>query len=238
MLAAREADFCMNDLELTGRARTHIVELKSPDCSLHYETAASLLAMRDAAARSGIDLVPISSYRDFDRQVTLWNRKWRGERPLYDRAGKPLEHSRLSEGALVDAILCWSAIPGGSRHHWGSDLDIIDAAAVPAGYQVQLLPEEYAPGGVFGRLTAWLDVHMHRFGFYRPYGTDRGGAGIEPWHLSYAPVSTLALEELSLPVLRRAIVDADLLGRQHVLERLPEIYTRFILAVDPPPVQG
>jgi LAS superfamily LD-carboxypeptidase LdcB len=112
MLAAREADFCMNDLELTGRARTHIVELKSPDCSLHYETAASLLAMRDAAARSGIDLVPISSYRDFDRQVTLWNRKWRGERPLYDRAGKPLELARLSESALVDAILCWSAIPG------------------------------------------------------------------------------------------------------------------------------
>jgi hypothetical protein len=156
MLAAREADFCMNDLELTGRARTHIVELKSPDCSLHYETAASLLAMRDAAARSGIDLVPISSYRDFDRQVTLWNRKWRGERPLYDRAGKPLEHARLSESALVDAILCWSAIPGGSRHHWGSDLDVIDAAAMPAGYQVQLLPEEYAPGGVFGRLNAWL----------------------------------------------------------------------------------
>jgi hypothetical protein len=90
---------------------------------------------------------------------------------------------------------------------------------------------------VFGRLTAWLDVHMGRFGFYRPYGTDRGGAGIEPWHLSYAPVSTLALEGLSLPVLRRAIVDADLLGRQTCL-RLPEIYTRFILAVDPPPVQG
>jgi len=228
----------MNDLELTGRARTHIVDLKSPDCALHYETAASLLAMRDAAAKTGIDLVPVSSYRDFDRQVTLWNRKWRGERPLYDRAGKALDHARLSESALVDAILCWSAIPGGSRHHWGSDLDVIDAAAMPAGYQVQLLPEEYAPDGVFGRLTAWLDAHMDRYGFYRPYRTDRGGAGIEPWHLSYAPVSTLALEGLSLPVLRRAIADSSLLGREQVLERLPEIYTRFILAVDPPPRPG
>jgi LAS superfamily LD-carboxypeptidase LdcB len=227
----------MNDLELTGRAKTHVVELQKPPCALHYETAASLLAMRDSAARAGIDLIPVSSYRDFDRQVTLWNRKWRGERPLYDRAGQLLDHSRLSESALVDAILCWSAIPGGSRHHWGSDLDVIDAAAMPAGYQVQLVPDEYAPDGVFGRLTRWLDANMERFGFYRPYRTDRGGAGIEPWHLSYAPVSTIALENLSLPLLRRAIADSEVLGRQQVLERLPEIYTRFILAVDPPPAR-
>jgi LAS superfamily LD-carboxypeptidase LdcB len=225
----------MNDLELTGRARTHIIELQTPPCALHYETAASLLAMRDAAAKAGIDLVPVSSYRDFDRQLVLWNRKWRGERPLYDRTGRPLDHGSLSESQLVDAILCWSALPGGSRHHWGSDIDVIDAAAMPAGYQVQLLPGEYVAGAVFGRLTEWLDANMHRFGFYRPYRTRQCGAGIEPWHLSYAPVSGDAIEGLSLPVLRRALVDSELLGKSQVLERLPEIYTRFILAVDPPP---
>ena len=41
--------------------------------------------------------------------------------------------------------------------------------------------------------------------------------------------------ELSLPVLRRAIADSEMLGKSLVLERLPEIYTRFILAVDAPP---
>ena len=46
----------MNEFELTGRARTHIVDLEQPRCGLHYEAAASLLAMRDAAARDGIDL--------------------------------------------------------------------------------------------------------------------------------------------------------------------------------------
>ena len=67
-------------------------------------------------------------------------------------------------------------LPGGSRHHWGTDVDVIDAAALPPDYRVQLVPEEYAPGGVFERLTPWLDANMARFGFYRPYATGHGGA--------------------------------------------------------------
>jgi LAS superfamily LD-carboxypeptidase LdcB len=211
------------------------VEIDEPKCALHYETVASFLAMREAAAAAGIDLRPVSSFRDFDRQLLIWNRKWRGERPLYDRAGTELDAAQLSDAQRVDAILCWSAIPGGSRHHWGSDIDVIDAAAMPPGYQVQLVPSEYVPGGVFERLTAWLDRNMHRYGYHRPYGSDHGGAGIEPWHLSYAPVARRAIEELSLPVLRRAIAASDVLGKDVVLDRLPEIYTRFMLAVDAPP---
>jgi LAS superfamily LD-carboxypeptidase LdcB len=225
----------MNELELTGRARTHVVEIDAPRCALHYEAVASFLAMRDAAARSGIDLQAASSFRDFDRQAAIWNRKWRGERPLFDRSGHPLDARPLDDEHRLDAILCWSAIPGGSRHHWGSDLDVFDAAAMPAGYRVQLLPAEYAANGVFARLTAWLDRHMGRFGFHRPYASDRGGAGIEPWHLSYAPVARRAIEDLSLTVLKRAIAASDLEGKALVLDRLPEIYTRFVLAVDGPP---
>jgi len=227
----------MNELELTGRARTHIIDLEQPRCALHFAVVASLLSMRDAAARAGVDLVPASSFRDFDRQVQLWNRKWRGERPLYDRSGRLLDHAKLREPELVDAILCWSAIPGGSRHHWGTDLDVIDAAAMPDGYKVRLMPDEYAPGGVFSRLTSWLDENMQRFGFHRPYGSDRGGAAVEPLHLSYGPVASAAIEALTLPVLKRAIADSELDGRGYVLERLPEIYTRFILAVDAPRAQ-
>lgn len=224
----------MNQFELTGRARTHVVELDEPRCVLHYQAVTSFLAMRDAAVAAGIDLVAASSFRDFDRQLTLWNRKWRGERPLLDRAGRPIDPATLDEAARVEAILCWSAVPGGSRHHWGTDIDVIDAAALPPGYQVQLVPEEYAPGGVFVRLASWLEEHMARFGFYRPYATGSCGAGVEPWHLSYAPVSAEALEAFTLPVLRRAIEDSEMLGKAQVLERLPEIYTRFVLAVDPP----
>jgi LAS superfamily LD-carboxypeptidase LdcB len=234
MLATRDLRR-MNELELTGRARTHIVELERPRCALHFEAVTSFLAMRDAAAVAGIDLAAVSSFRDFDRQVVLWNRKWRGERPLYDRAGRLIDPAALDDAGRVDAILCWSAVPGGSRHHWGSDVDVIDAAAMPAGYQVQLVPAEYAPGGVFERLTPWLDQNLPRFGFHRPYASEDCGAGVEPWHLSYAPVAQRALEALTLPVLRSAIAGSEMLGRERVLERLPEIYTRFVLATDPPP---
>jgi len=224
----------MNELELTGRARTHIIELDQPRCAVHYAAAVSFLAMREAAAAAGIGLAAASSFRDFDRQLQIWNAKWTGERPLLDRRGRPLAAASLDEATRIEAILCWSALPGGSRHHWGTDFDLFDAAAMPDGYQVQLVPEEYVPGGVFERLTRWLDEHMARFGFYRPYASGGCGAGIEPWHLSYWPVAREALEALTLPVLRRAVSASAMLGREPVLERLPEIYTRFILAVDAP----
>lgn len=224
----------MNELELTGRARTHVVELQHPRCVLHYEAVASFLAMRDAAAEDGIDLAARSGFRDFDTQMLIWNRKWTGERQLNDRNSQPVERSRLGDDEAVDAILCWSAIPGGSRHHWGSDVDVIDASAVPEGYAVQLVPAEYAADGIFSRLTAWLDAHMTRFGFFRPYRTDRGGVSPEPWHLSYAPVSVPALESLSLSMLRQAIETSPIEGKPYVLARLPEIYTRFMLAIDGP----
>lgn len=224
----------MNELELTGRARTHVIELQQPACILHYEVVAAFLAMRDEAASAGIDLRAISSFRDFDTQLSIWNRKWRGERPIFDRQGRPLDRSRIADADCVEAILCWSAIPGGSRHHWGSDIDVIDAAAVPAGYDVQLVPSEYAPDGMFNRLVVWLQTNMHRFGFFRPYRTDRGGVSPEPWHLSYAPVALPALEALSLSMLRQVLEASAIEGKPYVLARLPEIYTRFLLSIDAP----
>jgi len=224
----------MNELELTGRARTHVIELQQPTCVLHYEVVAAFLAMRDAAASAGIDLTARSSFRDFDTQLAIWNRKWRGERPIFDRQGRELARASLADTECVDAILCWSAVPGGSRHHWGSDIDVIDAAAVPAGYSVQLVPSEYAADGIFHRVAAWLEANMQRFGFFRPYRTDRGGVSPEPWHLSYAPVAGPALEALSLSMLRQVLEASAIEGKPHVLARLPEIYTRFLLAIDTP----
>jgi len=224
----------MNELELTGRARTHIIDLAQPRCSVHYEAVAALLAMRDAASMAGIDLVPCSSFRNFDTQLGIWNAKWAGDRALYDRQGRPLERGSLNDSQAIDAILCWSALPGGSRHHWGSDLDLIDAAALPEGYKVQLVTAEYAPGGMFAKLSHWLDEHMREFGFFRPYRTDRGGVSPEPWHLSYAPVSLPALESLSLSMLRQVLQACEIAAKPQVLARLPEIYTRYLLSVDGP----
>ena len=234
----------LDPLELTGRARSHVVELDVPSCTLHRDAVEPFLAMRGAALAAGIDLVAVSSFRDFERQLAIWNAKFRGQRTLLDRAGHPLDALALPAAERVDAILWWSALPGASRHHWGSDLDVIDRAALPAGVTAQLVPAEFAPQGPFARLDAWLAANMARFGFFRPYATDRGGVSPEPWHLSFAPVASRAAEALTVEVLREALEAGvarggdpgdGIEGLAAVLEALPGIHARYVAATDAPP---
>jgi LAS superfamily LD-carboxypeptidase LdcB len=221
--------------QLTGRARDHLAELSDPRCTLHRRVVAPFLAMRAAAAADGVDLVAFSSFRDFDRQLSIWNAKFRGDRPMQDRAGRALNAGTLSPAERVAAILWWSALPGASRHHWGTDFDVMDLAALPPGYRIQVVPAEYQAGGPFHRLTTWLDAHMHAFGFFRPYATDRGGVSPEPWHLSYAPLALAAQRALSPARLREVLAAADIDGRDEVLETLAENFQRYVLDVDAPP---
>ncbi len=120
----------MNDGELTGQARTHIAALADPECLLHKHAVTPFLNLRRAAKDDGIDLVPLSGFRDFDRQLQIWNGKFSGERTMYDAAGVKLDGGALSPLERVHAILLWSALPGASRHHWGTDIDVIDRNAV------------------------------------------------------------------------------------------------------------
>jgi LAS superfamily LD-carboxypeptidase LdcB len=199
---------------------------------------APFLALRAAARLADIDLVPVSSFRDFDRQLAIWNGKASGERELRDSDGQLMDALALDDDARVAAILHWSALPGASRHHWGTDLDVIDAAALPPGYRPQLIPEEYAPDGVFAQLNDWLDVHAARFGFYRPYATKRGGVQPEPWHLSHAQLAQAALAQYSADVLRAALQAAPVAARAAIDRRLPEILARYVLNVDAPPMDA
>jgi LAS superfamily LD-carboxypeptidase LdcB len=219
---------------LTGRSREHIVDLVDPPCSLHREVVASFLALRSSANGDGIDLRAASSFRDFDRQRAIWNAKCRGERELLDIHGRPLDARSLDEDALVDAILVWSALPGASRHHWGTDFDVLDAAAAPPGYRVRLVPEEYAPGGVFERLGRWLDGNAARHGFFRPYTVFRGGSLPEPWHLSHAAVAGVALGSFSEEFLRQALESAPIDAMAAVRRRLPDLFARYVRNIDPP----
>lgn len=225
--------------QLTGRSRDHIREVghgpSGGACHLHKEVAGAYLAMRAAAAIDGIDLVAFSGFRDFDRQLGIWNGKFRGERPMQDRAGQPLDVRALGPAERVTAILWWSALPGASRHHWGTDFDVMDAAALPAGYRLQVVPAEYRAGGPFERLTAWLDEHMHAFGFFRPFATDRGGVSPEPWHLSYAPIAARAQAALNVDGLRAVLADAGIEGKAEVLAALDRNFASYVVDVDPPP---
>ena len=234
MPAMREAPvFTLN--QLVGRSRDHLTDLLEPPLVLHSEAATPFLALRAAAAADGIDLVAFSGFRDFDRQLAIWNGKFRGQRPLQDRSGQPLDALALAPAERVEAILWWSALPGASRHHWGTDIDVKDATAIAPGYRLQVIPAEYGPGGPFERLTAWLDAHMHDYGFYRPYARDRGGVRPEPWHLSYAPVALRAGAAHSAACLRETLAAADIDGKAEVLAGLERYFATYVANVDAPP---
>ncbi|HEU5135510.1 MAG TPA: M15 family metallopeptidase [Steroidobacteraceae bacterium] len=221
--------------QLTGRTRSHLSDLSGAPCTLHKEAIAPFLAMRAAAAADGIDLTAFSSFRDFDRQLGIWNGKFRGERPMQDRSGLPLDALSLTPEARVTAILWWSALPGASRHHWGTDFDVLDANAMPSGYKLQVVPAEYGPTGPFHRLTTWLDAHMHAFGFFRPYTTDRGGVSPEPWHLSYAPVAQRAQAAFSADSLRAVLAGSVIEGKEEILAALDRNYANYVVNIDAAP---
>ncbi|MBW8757407.1 MAG: M15 family metallopeptidase [Burkholderiales bacterium] len=226
-----------DELQITGRARTHVVQHDVPRFAAHPEVAAAFLRLRAAAARDGIDLRPYSSFRGYDAQVRIWSAKFSGRAPLYDLCGRPRDRAGMGEDDVIGHILDWSALPGASRHQWGTEIDVVDGAVMPPGYKPQLLPAEVADGGLFAPLHRWLDAHIHEHGFFRPYARFQGGMFPEPWHLSYAPVSMRAIDDLTLEILRRCTEASDIPGRARVLERLPEIFERHVRNIVPPPAE-
>jgi LAS superfamily LD-carboxypeptidase LdcB len=224
----------LNATELTGQVRSHIAEVAEPECALHVHAVAAFLHLRRAALADGLDLTPQSSFRDFSRQLTIWNGKFSGERPMLDASGRPLDALRLAPLERIEAILLWSALPGASRHHWGTDVDLIDRNAVPPGYRVRLAPEEFAPEGPFASLAAWLENNAARFGFFRPFRGVLSGVQSEPWHFSFAPIAENARRRLTPGVLHAAIEAAPLLGKEQVLARIEELHARYVAAIDWP----
>jgi LAS superfamily LD-carboxypeptidase LdcB len=220
---------------LTGRTEHHLcspADAERLGAPVHRDVVEPFLRLQDEARREGFDLRIDSGFRGFEQQLSIWNRKATGKRAVLDSNAVPLDITKLSEQELVFAILRWSALPGASRHHWGTDLDVFDEAARPEGYQVEEIPEEVNPGGMFGPLHEWLDRRIAArtaFGFFRPYDEDRTGVAPERWHISYAPVATPWLRQLTTAVLRETVRQADLMLKDVVLHHLDEIYERFVI---------
>lgn len=230
----------MDPTILTGRSEAHLVrgDAEGLGVPLHRDALEPYLRLREAALEAGFALEIDSGFRGFERQLSIWNRKAAGELAVLDSAAVPLDIATLDERSLVFAILRWSALPGGSRHHWGTDIDVFDAAARPEGYEVELIPEEVDAGGMFGPLHAWLDARIAEgtaYGFFRPYDRDRGGVAPERWHLSHAPTAARFVRGLSVDVLADTLRPADMRLKDVVLGHLDEIWERFVINTGTPP---
>jgi hypothetical protein len=120
------------------------------------EAAVAFGALAKRASAAGFDLRALSAFRDYDRQNQIIAEKWGGERAVTDREGRALNRASRSDAEWRDMILRFSALPGTSRHHWGTDLDIWDAAAVSNTYRPTLSPMEYDGDGVTSGLPPMM----------------------------------------------------------------------------------
>jgi LAS superfamily LD-carboxypeptidase LdcB len=231
----------MHPTVLTGRTEAHLcsaADAATLGAPVHRDVVFPFLHLKEEARGAGFELAIISGFRSFERQLSIWNRKASGELAVLDSNAAPRDIGQLTETELVFAILRWSALPGASRHHWGTDVDVFDTAAKPEGYEVELIPEEVDPGGMFGPLHDWLDTRMatsQAFGFFRPYDRDRGGVAPERWHLSCAPVAAGFEGGLTVEVLRETLSAADIRLKEAILDHLDEIYERFVINTGKPP---
>ena len=202
------------------------------EAPIHGQLIQPLNRLKKAAQDAGFELKVASGYRSFSRQRTIWDAKASGERTLLDDQGQPLDPAALSEIERIYAILRWSALPGASRHHWGTEIDIYDASSMPDNYKLQLTPEETTAGGVFADFYIWLEGYLaDQDAFYRPYSADLGGVAPEPWHLSYAPLAREFASSVTLPRLQDFLVKQDFALKSQVLGELDTIYHRYVVNV-------
>lgn len=217
--------------QLLGEHQDHVATVVGErNCQLHPRVIDAYLQLRNAAEDDGINVAIASGFRSLQRQLSIWNRKWNGELVVRDKQGVPLNPVQLSGEQLLHAILHWSALPGSSRHHWGTDFDVYDPSAFTNNQrQLQLVPAEYCdPSGPCYKLWQWLTRHAHEFGFFFPYARYQGGVAQEPWHLSYRPISCQLQQQLTVAQLSRLMTRIDIAGKTVIVNHLTDIHQQYI----------
>lgn len=185
--------------ELMGKAD---IELYGEGVNLRKAAYDAFVNMKKAAYSAGFDLTSVSGFRSFDRQRTIWDRKF-------------IRFTEIDGMEPMDAILKiveYSTIPGTSRHHWGTEVDIIDGYPKVSGDV--LVAEKFEGEGPFAPFKGWLDENAEKFDFHLVYTDNyfRKGFKYEPWHYSYAPLSKPMLEQFRKKNLLKLIRYEDFEG--------------------------
>ena len=150
------------------------------DMYLRKETYNAFKKMHHSAKKRGIKLVIRSATRNFEAQKSIWEDKWTGNRTIEDGTKANEKYPDPQKRALK--ILEYSSMPGSSRHHWGTDIDI------------NMFENKYFESGEGLTVYTWLNKHADQFGFCQPYtekseAEPRTGYNEEKWHWTYLPLS-------------------------------------------------
>lgn len=172
------------------------------------ETYRAFVKMRTAALKVGIDLQIISGTRSFNDQCSKWESKW---------TANEFANIKVPQQKVIKLLRWWS-MPGTSRHHWGTDLDLNNMK--PAYYNT--------PAGK--KLYNWLVNNAPAFGFEQPFNANRpSGYQEEKWHWSYVPLSKNYLKAYV-----KQIGYADISGFKGAQNaREIEVIRNWVLGVNP-----
>jgi LAS superfamily LD-carboxypeptidase LdcB len=185
---------------------------------LRKETLDAFLEMQNAAAKDETDLKIASATRNFIYQKNLWNNKWTGV-TLID--GKNLSESIPNSLERFKKILEYSAVPGTSRHHFGTDVDLNDANP------------EYFETKKGKKVYEWLVKNAPSFGFCQPYnlkGEKRPtGYNEEKWHWSYLPLAKTFTQEYKDLIKNEDI--KGFLGDENVAGE--DLINNYVLGINP-----
>lgn len=161
---------------------------------LRKEAYEAFLKMYAAAKKEGIELRIISATRPFAHQKRIWEAKWKGVRKV---DGQDLSKTIPDPAQRALKILEFSSMPGTSRHHWGTDIDLND------------LNNVYFAKGKGKKIYDWLSQHAAEYGFCQPYspkGAERpDGYNEEKWHWSYLPIAKQLTDQYRLRIQNKKI---------------------------------
>lgn len=154
---------------------------------LRKDTYRAFLAMDSAARADGIALQIRSATRNFESQKSIWERKWTGKTLIEN--GENLSETTSDPVERALKILRYSSMPGSSRHHWGTDIDMNNFS------------NRFFEHGEGLKLYNWLQENAATYGFRQPYTTRDSlrpvGYNEEKWHWSFYPVSDVLTEYAS-----------------------------------------
>lgn len=160
-------------------------KLFGADAKLLGEAHQAFEKMKLAAYNDGVSIKVIHSYTSYLDQMQTW-----------DEAYIQLNEGRMLPEKILKKLITTTAIPGTSRNHWGTEIEIIQDLKPFEGEALNA--KHFQPNGAFHELHQWLTANAATYGFYMVYtkNNKRKGVQYKPWHYSYAPLSKDMLKQL------------------------------------------
>lgn len=212
-----------NDVSLSILTGRKAPVLNGVNHRLQPEAAKAFEKMQAAALKDGVKLFSVSSYRGFSAQLNIWNNKYE----KYKKQG-------LKGKKIIEKIIEYSAFPGASRHHWGTDLDISDLNVTQP--SDPLNPKHFLKDGIYHKMYAWMQKNSESFGFYEVYtnNDDRKGFHFEPWHYSYKNISKDYLDTFRKVDFVKDIKNERIKGVADMDKEFWDTYMReYVLGINP-----